>query len=529
MEARSESLYGAVELAREFAITPRAVRFYETKGLLSPRRVGARRVYDYRDRARLALILRGKRLGFSLSEIRDYLELYDADTSQAGQLRQLSSAVAGRIEDLERQREALDRTLEELTGIRDQAHAAMRARGIDPAPPGGACIPHSPKNRRRRPMNNVVIAGYARTPFHFARKGALARVRPDDLAATVVRALIERSGVKPEDIEDLIVGCAFPEGEQGFNVARIIGFLSDLPLSVAGTTVNRFCGSSMQAIHMAAGAIALDAGEAFICAGVESMTRVPMGGYNPLPNPDLYASFPAVYMGMGETAENVAQKYQIGREEQEAFAVRSHRLAARAQGEGRLAGEIVAVNAAAGPVGEDGCLRPDTSAEALADLKPAFLENGSVTAGTSSPLTDGASAVLVTTEAYAERNGLEPLARLRSVAVAGCAPDIMGIGPVHASRKALARAGIEAGDLDVVELNEAFASQAIASIRDLGLDAERVNIDGGAIALGHPLGATGARITGKAAAVLKREGGRYALASQCIGGGQGIATVLEAL
>jgi acetyl-CoA acyltransferase len=378
-------------------------------------------------------------------------------------------------------------------------------------------------------MKNVVIAGYARTPFHFAGKGALARVRPDTLAASAVRGLIERTGVKPEDIEDLIVGCAFPEGEQGFNVARLIGFLADLPLSVAGVTVNRFCGSSMQSIHMAAGAIQLDAGEAFICAGTESMSRVPMGGFNPLPNPALYESFPAAYMGMGETAENVAEKYQISREEQEQFAVRSQRLANEARSAGRLSDEIVAISVGDASIAEDGCIRGDTSAEGLAGLKPAFLAKGTVTAGTSSPLTDGASAVLVTTEEYALRNGLEPLARLKSIAVAGCAPEIMGMGPLHASTKALARAGISAEDVDVIELNEAFASQAIASIRELGLDPEKVNLDGGAIALGHPLGATGARITGKAAAVLKREGARYALASQCIGGGQGIATVLEAL
>ncbi len=378
-------------------------------------------------------------------------------------------------------------------------------------------------------MKNVVIAGYVRSPFDFARRGALARVRPDDLAAAVVRALIERTGVEPQDIEDLIVGCAFPEGEQGFNVARIVGFLADLPLSVAGTTVNRFCGSSMQAVHMAAGAIQLGAGEAFVCAGVESMSRVPMGGYNPLPNPDLYRDFPAVYMGMGETAENVAEKYQIGRAEQEAFAVESQRKAASARSDGRLAGEIAPVGTPGGELAEDGCLRPETTAEGLAELKPAFLENGSVTAGTASPLTDGAAAVLVVTEEYAERTGLTPLARIRSVAVSGCAPEIMGMGPVHASRKALERAGIAAGDLDVVELNEAFASQALASIRELGLDPAKVNLDGGAIALGHPLGATGARITGKAAQLLAREGGRYALSSQCIGGGQGIATVLEAV
>jgi acetyl-CoA acyltransferase len=378
-------------------------------------------------------------------------------------------------------------------------------------------------------MKNVVIAGYARTPFHFAHKGALARVRPDTLAAAAVRGLIEKTGVKPEDIEDLIVGCAFPEGEQGYNVARLIGFLSDLPLSVAGVTVNRFCGSSMQSIHMAAGAIQLDAGEAFICAGTESMSRVPMGGFNPLPHPQLYESFPAAYMGMGETAENVAEKYQLSREEQEQFAVRSQRLASEAQSAGRLADEIVAITVGDASISEDGCIRGDTTAEGLAGLKPAFLANGTVTAGTSSPLTDGACAVLVTTEEYALRNALEPLARLKSIAVAGCAPEIMGMGPLHASTKALARAGISAQDVDVVELNEAFASQAIASVRELGVDPEKVNLDGGAIALGHPLGATGARITGKAAAVLKREGARYALASQCIGGGQGIATVLEAV
>src|SRR5216683_2860894 len=274
-------------------------------------------------------------------------------------------------------------------------------------------------------MKNVVIAGYARSPFHFAKKGALARVRPDELAAQVVAALVERSKIDPKEIEDVIMGCAIPEGEQGLNIGRIVAFLAHLPLNVAGTTVNRFCGSSMQAIHMAAGAIQLDAGEAFICAGIESMTRVPMTGFNP------------------------------------------------------------------------------------------------------SPLTDGAAAVLVTTEDYAKRNNLPILARLKSFAVAGCAPELMGIGPVPAAQKALKRAGLAIKDIDIVEINEAFASQAIACMRELGIDEGKANLDGGAIALGHPLGATGARITGKAAALLKREGKRYALATQCIGGGQGIATILE--
>ncbi|MEJ1976717.1 MAG: thiolase family protein [Acetobacteraceae bacterium] len=376
-------------------------------------------------------------------------------------------------------------------------------------------------------MQNIVIAGYARSPFTPARKGELARVRPDDLAAQVVRALIERTGVKPEDIEDVIMGCAFPEGEQGMNVGRLVALLADLPISVAGMTVNRFCGSSMQSVHIAGGAIAMGAGEVFICAGVESMSRVPIGGYNPLFNPVLNEKQPGAYMSMGDTAENVARQWQISRAEQEAFAVRSHQRAAAALAAGYFADEIVAIRNGKASIAADGCIRSDTSAEVLAGLKPAFDKDGSVTAGTSSPLTDGCAAVLVTTEAYAERNGLTPLARLRSVAVAGCGPAIMGIGPIAASKKALARAGIEIGAVDVVELNEAFSSQALASARDIGIRDETLNIDGGALAIGHPLGATGARIVGKAASLLARTGGRYALATQCIGGGQGIATVLE--
>lgn len=379
-------------------------------------------------------------------------------------------------------------------------------------------------------MNEPVIAAYGRSPFTFARKGALVKLRPDDLAAQVVRGVVERAGLDPGDVEDLIVGCAFPEGEQGFNVARLVGLLTgSLPISVAGATVNRFCGSSMQSVHMASGAVRMNAGDAFVCAGVESMSRVPMGGYNPLPNPSLHQSFPTAYISMGETAENVAERYGITREEQEAFALESQRRAAAARAEGRLDDEIVPVEAGGARIGSDGCIREDTSLEGLADLKPAFTEGGTVTAGTSSPLTDGAAAVVVCSEEYAGEHGMQPLARVKSIAVSGCAPEVMGLGPVGASRKALERAGIGAGDVDVVELNEAFAAQAIACMRDLDLAHEKVNLDGGAIALGHPLGATGARITGKAAALLKREGGRYALATQCIGGGQGIATVLEAV
>ena len=378
-------------------------------------------------------------------------------------------------------------------------------------------------------QKNVVIAGYVRSPFQFAIKGELRRTRPDDLAAQVVRGLMQATGVDPADIEDLIVGCAFPEGEQGLNVARLIGFLAELPVSVAGTTVNRFCGSSMQAIHMAAGAIQLDAGEAFVCAGVESMTRVPRAGFNPLLHPGLSARYPQAYVSMGETAENLADKYGIARDRQEALALESHARAAAAREAGHFDAELVPIEQGNLRVEADGCIRPDTSAEALAGLQPSFKTGGSVTAGTSSPLTDGAAAVLVTSEAYAKANGLAPLARIRAVAVAGCAPEIMGIGPVAASRKALERAGLGIGDLDVIELNEAFAVQALACADELGLDLEKVNLDGGAIALGHPLGATGARITGKTAALMKREGKTLGLATQCIGGGQGIATVLEAV
>ena len=376
-------------------------------------------------------------------------------------------------------------------------------------------------------MSNGVSAGSARSPFTPAVRGELARTRPDDLAAQVVRALVERTGVDPAHIEDLILGCAFPEGEQGFNAARLVALLADLPQTVAGTTVNRFCGSSMQSIHMAAGAIAMGAGEAFVCAGVESMTRVPMQGFNPMPNPEMANHAPAAYMSMGETAENVAGKYQISRSEQEEFSVASHAKAVKAVGVGNLTDELVPISTNSMEISVDGCIRPDTTADGLSQLKPAFDANGSVTAGTSSPLTDGAAAVLLTSAEFAEQHGLTPLARVKASAVAGCDPSIMGMGPVHASAKALSRAGLQMSDMDLIELNEAFASQALACMRESGIDASRVNLDGGAIALGHPLGATGARITGKAAALLAREGGRYALATQCIGGGQGIATVLE--
>ena len=379
------------------------------------------------------------------------------------------------------------------------------------------------------PDQTPVIAGYVRTPFHFAKKGALAKVRPDDLAVVAIKALLAKTGVKPEDIEDLLLGCAFPEGEQGINIARAVALLSGLPKSVGGATLNRWCASSMSTIHMAAGSIAAGSGQVFIAGGVESMTRVPMGGFNPMPNPAMDKGDLAAYMSMGLTAENVAKKYQISRADQEAFAVKSHMKAAKAWADGNYADEVAPVDANGITVDKDGCIRPDTNAEALAGLKPAFDAEGSVTAGTSSPLTDGATATLVTSEGYAKANGLPVLARIKGMAVTGCEPAIMGIGPVPATQKLLDRHGLKVDDVDIFELNEAFASQSLAVQRDLSIPDEKLNIDGGAIALGHPLGASGARITGKAALLLKREGKGLAVSTLCVGGGQGVSTLLEAV
>lgn len=379
------------------------------------------------------------------------------------------------------------------------------------------------------PDQTPVIAGYVRTPFHFAKKGALAKVRPDDLAVVAIKALVAKTGVKPEDIEDLLLGCAFPEGEQGINIARAVALLAGLPKSVGGATLNRWCASSMSTIHMAAGSITSGSGQVFIAGGVESMTRVPMGGFNPMPNPAMDKGDLAAYMSMGLTAENVAKKYQISRADQEAFAVNSHMKAAKAWADGNYADEVTSVDANGVTVDKDGCIRPDTSAEALAGLKPAFDAEGSVTAGTSSPLTDGATATLVTSEGYAKANGLPVLARIKGMAVTGCEPAIMGIGPVPATQKLLDRHGLKVDDVDIFELNEAFASQSLAVQRDLSIPDEKINIDGGAIALGHPLGASGARITGKAALLLKREGKGLAVSTLCVGGGQGVSTLLEAV
>ncbi|MBI2719495.1 MAG: thiolase family protein [Rhizobiales bacterium] len=375
--------------------------------------------------------------------------------------------------------------------------------------------------------DHALIAGYVRTPFTFARKGALAGVRPEDLGAHVIRELLARTGVPGAEIEDVVWGCAFPEGEQGLNMGRIVGLLAGLPETTAGATVNRWCGSSMQAVQMAAGMLAMGAGGAFIAGGTESMSRVPMMGFNPLPHPSWTAPVVESYLNMGLTAERVAKLYSLTRADQDRFALASHMKARAAQKDGRLAAEIAPFTLAGQAVAEDGCVR-DTSAEKLSELKTAFLADGTVTAGSSSPMTDGATALLVCSGDFAKRHKLEPLTRIASFAVSGCAPATMGLGPIGATRKALARASLTIKDIDIVEMNEAFAAQAEACRRELDIPEEKLNIDGGAIAIGHPLGATGGRLVGKAAQLLRRQKARRALATQCIGGGMGIAMILEA-
>ena len=371
-------------------------------------------------------------------------------------------------------------------------------------------------------MFKAVIAGYSRSPFTPAKKGELVNVKPDDLLSDVIKNLISKSKVNPEDIEDVIIGCAFPEGEQGFNIGKIVTFLSGMNVKTAGMTVNRWCGSSMQAIHIAAGAIAMGSGKAFICGGVESMSRVTTG-FEPVPYPRSEKDNPHLYLSMGITAENVAKKYQLTRKEQQDFAISSQQKAAEADSKGNFKKEITTVNGCS----RDEGIRPNTNQEVLDKLKLAFDESGTVTAGTSSPLTDGAATTLICEEQFAKDNNLDILARIITTSVDGCEPELMGLGPIGASQKALKRASLTIKDIDIVELNEAFASQSLACIRDLNIDKKKINLDGGAIALGHPLGATGARITGKAAELLRRENKKYALATQCIGWGMGIATVIE--
>ena len=373
-------------------------------------------------------------------------------------------------------------------------------------------------------MFRAVIAGYSRSPFTMARKGELIDVKPVNLLAEVVSNLVSKTKINKKEIEDIIVGCAFQTGEQCFNIGKLVTFLTDMDIKTSGMTVDRWCGSSMEGIHIAAGKIAMGSGKVFICGGVESMTRVNTG-FDAMPYPYAEKENPNVYFSMGTTAENVAKQYSISRTEQREFAISSHQKASEAQSKGNFDNEIVAI----GKCSQDSNIRPNSNQEKLDGLKLAFDQNGTVTAATSSPLTDGAAATLICEEQYAKDNNLEILARIVSTAVQGCKADTMGLGPIGASQKALTRAKLTMKDIDIVEINEAFASQSLACIKDLEIDTHKINIDGGALALGHPLGATGARITGKAAQLLKRENKKYALATQCIGLGMGIATIIESV
>ena len=376
-------------------------------------------------------------------------------------------------------------------------------------------------------MRYVVLVGFKRSPFTIANKGLLAKVRPEDILSQVINDLIKTTNINKDDIEDIITGCAYPEGTQGYNIAKIISFMTDMPEHVGGMTINRWCGSSMQAIHSAAGAITMNAGKVFICCGIESMTSVPINGLNYSPHPQLLKDQPNVYLSMGLTAENVAKKFNISRKEQQEFAIQSHAKAFKAQSLKSFDEEITVIKNQEIEVINDGAIRPNTNQEILDGLKLVFDQKGTVTAGTASPLTDGASATLVCDEEYAVSNNLPIFARIKSIAINGCPPELMGLGPIGASLKALKRAQLNINDIDIVELNEAFASQSIACIKELKINPEIVNIEGGAIALGHPLGATGTRITAKAAYLMNKLNKKYALATQCIGLGQGIATVLE--
>ena len=373
-------------------------------------------------------------------------------------------------------------------------------------------------------MFKAVIAGYSRSPFTMARKGELIDVKPVNLLAEVINNLVSKTKINKSDIEDIVIGCAFQTGEQCFNIGKLVTFLTNMDIKTSGMTVDRWCGSSMEAIHIAAGKISMGSGKVFVCGGVESMTRVTTG-FDPMPYPYTENENPNVYFTMGTTAENVAKQYSISRTEQQEFAISSHKKAFEAQSKGNFNNEIVPI----GNCSQDSNIRPNSNQDKLDSLKLAFDQNGTVTAATSSPLTDGAAATLICEEQYAKDNNLEILAKIVSTSVQGCKADTMGLGPIGATQKALERAKLSIKDIDIVELNEAFASQSLACIKDLQIDPNKVNIDGGALALGHPLGATGARITGKAAQLLRRENKKYALATQCIGLGMGIATIIESV
>ncbi|AMX82404.1 acetyl-CoA acetyltransferase [Geobacillus subterraneus] len=390
-------------------------------------------------------------------------------------------------------------------------------------------------------MREAVIVAGARTPVGKAKKGTLAHVRPDDLGALVVKETLKRAGNYDGNIDDLIIGCAMPEAEQGLNVARNIGALAGLPYTVPAITINRYCSSGLQAIAYAAERVMLGHSDTVIAGGVESMSMVPMMGHVVRPNARLAEEAPEYYMSMGHTAEQVAKKYGVSREDQDAFAVRSHQRAANALAEGKFDEEIVPVEVTVRKVEnnklveekvvftQDEGVRPDTNMETLAKLRPAFAVNGTVTAGNASQMSDGAAAVMVMDREKAESLGLKPLGKFRSFAVAGVPPEVMGIGPVAAVPKALKLAGLELSDIGLIELNEAFASQSIQVIRELGLDEDIVNVNGGAIALGHPLGCTGAKLTLSLLHEMRRRNVQFGIVTMCIGGGMGAAGVFELL
>jgi acetyl-CoA acyltransferase len=384
-------------------------------------------------------------------------------------------------------------------------------------------------------MRDVAILSAVRTPIGRAPKGVLRNTHPDDLGATAAREALRRADVEPGTIEDLILGCAMPEAEAGLNVARQVGFLAGLPDSTPAVTINRFCSSGLQATAIAADRIAVGSIDAAISGGLESMSLIPMGGNKVSLNPRVVDDFPDVYIPMGNTAENVARQFGVSRGDQDAFALESHKKALAAWARGDFAAEVVPVATRVfdGEVWRDVIVdtdegpRADTSLEKLAALKPAFDPTGSVTAGNSSPLNDGAAAVVLMAGDKAREAGKRPRAWFRAFAAAGVPPAIMGIGPVPAVRKLLAKTGLKVDDIDLFEVNEAFASQAVYCIRELGLPKDRVNVNGGAIALGHPLGATGARQIATALHELERRKGRYAVITMCVGGGMGAAGLIE--
>ena len=376
-------------------------------------------------------------------------------------------------------------------------------------------------------MRNAVNVGYKRSPFTFARKGEMANIRPEDILSQTINQLFNEIKINKNDIEDIITGCAYPEGAQGNNIAKIVSFMTDMPEHVAGMTVNRWCGSSMQAIHDATGAIAINSGDVFLCCGVESMTFIPMNGLTYDPHPQLSKDNPNVYMSMGITAENVAKKFDISRKEQQDFAISSHTKANSARETNMFDNEIVSIMNNDQIIDKDGGIRPNTSHEILDGLKLVFDQNGTVTAGTASPLTDGASATLVCEEGYAISNNLPILARIKSTAINGCRPELMGLGPIEAVREATKKANWNLDEIDLFEINEAFAAQSIAVIRELGIDQNKVNVNGGAIALGHPIGASGARILVTLIHEMKRQNKNKGCATLCIGGGMGIALCIE--